>query len=306
MNKTIKHIALLAGWIAIGLATHLPAAEPTKPGSPLFRFGAVADCQYCSKTSLIRKYNLSPQKLTTCVEHYNKLNLAFVVHLGDFIDRDFESFDVVAPIYNRLKAPHYHVLGNHDFSVADDKKALVPKRMGLKKRYYDFTHKAWRFIVLDGNDVSLYAYPKEDPRTKAATAFHRRLKAGTPTWNGGASDKQLKWIESRLKLATQAGERVVLFCHFPVYPANVHNLWNHEAVTNLLAKYPCVAAYINGHNHSGNYGKKGGIHYLTMKGMVDTLKNSYGVIEVYEDRLALKGYGRQEDREMELPVIGKP
>ena len=306
MNKTIKHLALLAGWIAIGLAAHLPAAEPTKPGSPLFRFGAVADCQYCSKTSLIRKYNLSPQKLTTCVEHYNKLNLAFVVHLGDFIDRDFESFDVVAPIYNRLKAPHYHVLGNHDFSVADDKKALVPKRMGLKKRYYDFTHKAWRFIVLDGNDVSLYAYPKEDPRTKAATAFHRRLKAGTPTWNGGASDKQLKWIESRLKLATQAREHVVLFCHFPVYPANVHNLWNHEAVTNLLAKYPCVAAYINGHNHAGNYGKKGGIHYLTMKGMVDTLKNSYGVIEVYEDRLALKGYGRQEDREMELPVIGKP
>ena len=229
-----------------------------------------------------------------------------MVHLGDFIDRDFESFDVVAPIYNRLKAPHYHVLGNHDFSVADDKKALVPKRMGLKKRYYDFTHKTWRFIVLDGNDVSLYAYPKDDPRTKAATAFHRRLKAGTPTWNGGASDKQLKWIESRLKLATQAGERVVLFCHFPVYPANVHNLWNHEAVTNLLAKYPCVAAYINGHNHAGNYGKKGGIHYLTMKGMVDTLKNSYGVIEVYEDRLALKGYGRQEDREMELPVIGKP
>jgi predicted phosphodiesterase len=306
MNKTIKHLALLAGWIAIGLAAHLPAAEPTKPGSPLFRFGAVADCQYCSKTSLIRKYNLSPQKLTTCVEHYNKLNLAFVVHLGDFIDRDFESFDVVAPIYNRLKAPHYHVLGNHDFSVADDKKALVPKRMGLKKRYYDFTHKTWRFIVLDGNDVSLYAYPKDDPRTKAATAFHRRLKAGTPTWNGGASDKQLKWIESRLKLATQARERVVLFCHFPVYPANVHNLWNHEAVTNLLAKYPCVAAYINGHNHAGNYGKKGGIHYLTMKGMVDTLKNSYGVIEVYEDRLALKGYGRQEDREMKLPVIGKP
>ena len=99
---------------------------------------------------------------------------------------------------------------------------------------------------------------------------------------------------------------MILFCHFPVYPDNIHNLWNHGAMTGLLAKYPCVAAYINGHNHAGNYGEKGGIHYLTMKGMVDTLKNSYGVVEVYEDRLALKGFGRQEDREMKLPMIAKP
>ena len=288
MNKTLMAIALLL------------AATPTF-ADPLFRFGAIADCQYCKETSAGRKYNLSPKKLAACVKHYNKLDLAFVVHLGDFIDRDFESFDVVIPIYNRLKAPHYHVLGNHDFSVADDKKALVPKRMGLKNRYYDFTHKGWRFIVLDGNDLSLYAYPKNDPRTKAATAFHRRLKAGTPTWNGGVSDQQLKWIESRLKLATQAKERVILFCHFPVFPADIHNLWNHEAVTSLLAKYPCVAAYINGHNHGGNYGKNGTIHYLTLKGMVDTEKSAYSIIEVHKNERTVSGYGRQDNRSMPLP-----
>ena len=67
-----------------------------------------------------------------------------------------------------------------------------------------------------------------------------------------------------------------------------------------------MAAYINGHNHAGNYGEKDGIHYLTMKGMVDTLKNSYGVVEVYEDRLALNGFGRQENREMKLAPAKKP
>jgi len=282
------------------LFTALLLTASINSAEPQFRFGAVADCQYCKQTSFIRKYNLSPKKLAACVEHYNKLNLAFVVHLGDFIDRDFESFDVVSPIFNRLKAPHYHVLGNHDFSVADDKKALVPKRMGLKNRYYDFTHKGWRFIVLDGNDVSLYAYPKDDPRTKAATAFHRRLKAGTPTWNGGMGKGQLKWIESKLKSATKAKERVILFCHFPVYPANIHNLWNDEAVISLLAKFPCVAAYINGHNHSGNYGIKNNIHYLTLKGMVDTVKSSYSVIEIHEDELRVMGHGRQENRSMKL------
>ena len=66
------------------------------------------------------------------MEYYNQLELAFAVHLGDFIDWDFGSFDKVVPIYNRLKAPHYQVLGNHDFSVADDKKALVPAQLGRR------------------------------------------------------------------------------------------------------------------------------------------------------------------------------
>ena len=98
----------------------------------------------------------------------------------------------------------------------------------------------------------------------------------------------------------------MLFCHFPVHPANVHNLWNHSAITELLAKYPCVAAYLNGHNHAGNYGEKNGIHYLSLKGMVDTEKNSYSVMEVYADRLILKGFGRQKNREMKLSAPAKP
>jgi len=281
-------------WLSIALVLQLPAAEP------LFRFGAIADCQYCDQTSAVRKYSDSPRKLSKCVAHYNQMNLAFVVHLGDFIDRDFKSFDVVNPIFARLKAPRYHVLGNHDFDVADDKKALVPKKMGLTSRYYDFHHKGWRFLVLDGNDLSTYAYPKNHPRTKAATAFHRRLKAGTPTWNGGVGEKQLAWIEAKLKAATKAKERVILFCHFPVYPKNIHNLWNDEAVTKLLAKYPCMAAYMNGHNHGGNYAQQGKIHFLTLKGMVDTTTTAYAVIEVHDDRLELKGFGRQKDRTLRL------
>ncbi len=284
------------------LAALLPAfAADPRPGSPLFRFGAVADCQYCKATSKVRKYSLSPKKLTACVEHYNKMELSFVVHLGDFIDRDFSSFDKVVPIYNQLKAPHYHVLGNHDFSVADDKKALVPAKLGLKQRYYDFARKGWRFIVIDGNDVSLHAWPKNDPRTKAASAYHKSLKPRPPNWNGALGDEQLKWIEAKLQTATKAKERVMLFCHFPVYPKNGHNLWNAGALTDLLARYPCVAAYLNGHNHAGNYGQRDGIHYLTLKGMVDTEQTSYAVIEVYADRLVVKGFGREKERELPLP-----
>jgi len=119
-------------------------------------------------------------------------------------------------------------------------------------------------------------------------------------------DGQLKWIENKLKAATKKGERVILFCHFPIHPVNVHNLWNADALTKLLGKYPCVAAYINGHNHAGNYGSKDRVHYLTLKGMVDTTDNAFSVIEVHKDRLSLKGIGRQKDREMRLPSPEKP
>jgi len=291
-------------WLIFLFAACVSGAESPAGGNYLFRFGAVADCQYCNATSKVRKYSQSPAKLTACVEHYNKLDLAFVVHLGDFIDRDFSSFDKVVPIYNRLKAPHYHVLGNHDFSVADDKKALVPAKLGLTDRYYDFVRKGWRFIAIDGNDVSLYAWPKDDPRTKAAAEFHKSLKPRPASWNGAVGDQQLKWIESKLQAATKAGERVMLFCHFPIYPKNGHNLWNDKVLTGLLARYPCVAAYLNGHNHAGNYGQRDGIHYLTLKGMVDTEESSYSVIEVYPDRLKVNGYGREMDRD--LPLLQRP
>jgi manganese-dependent ADP-ribose/CDP-alcohol diphosphatase len=294
----MKAIFTLFAFLAV---TILSFGVDPRPGSPLFRFGAVADCQYCEATSKNRKYNLSPKKLTACVQHYNKQELSFVVHLGDFIDRDFESFDKVVPIYNRLKAPHYHVLGNHDFSVVDDKKLLVPAKLGLKQRYYYFARNGWRFIVIDGNDVSLYAWPKGDPRTKAAAEYYKSLKSRPPSWNGALGDEQLKWIEAKLQAATKAKERVMVFCHFPVYPKNNHNLWNAGSLTELLSRYPCVAAYVNGHNHAGNYGQSDGIHYLTLKGMVDTEQSSYSVIEVYADRLVVKGFGRETNRDLALP-----
>jgi phosphatidylserine decarboxylase len=39
-------------------------------------------------------------------------------------------------------------LGNHDFSVPDDKKKRVPKLLGLNKRYYSLVKANWRFICL--------------------------------------------------------------------------------------------------------------------------------------------------------------
>ena len=266
-----------------------------------FSFGAIADCQYCAGPNRgSRHYASSAGKLKECVAELNKHDLEFVIHLGDFIDRDYSSFDKVLPIYQSLQMPAYHALGNHDFEVADKWKSKVPERMGMKSKYYDFSIDDWRFIVLDGNDVSFHAYPKDSLEYREAEVYYRENKISLPRWNGAVGKKQVAWMRKILETAEAKGEKVILYCHFPVYPADPHNLWNAKELISILEKFSCVKAYINGHNHKGKYGQKNGIHYLTLKGMVETESNAYSIIGVHQGKLKVTGYGREPERSLLL------
>jgi len=170
MGLMIAPMLLLAA-----VDVHREGKAPMQPGATAF--GAIADCQYCDvvRTSG-RRYALSNEKLASCVDALNQMDLAYTIHLGDFIDRDWKSFDVVGPIFERLQMPHYHVLGNHDFSVADHLKKDVPSQMGMPSNYYDFSQDGWRYVILDGNDVSFHAYPKKSsllrPRSVNSNRYH--------------------------------------------------------------------------------------------------------------------------------------
>lgn len=266
-----------------------------------FSFGVIADCQYCNyPTAGVREYATSDAKLKACVADFNTMDLEYVVHLGDFIDRDWESFDVVGPIYDALKMPKYHVLGNHDFSVPVDRRAEVYKKMGMPSRYYDFAVRGWRFVVLDGNDVSFHAYAEGSEEYKFAQRYYEENKISSPKWNGAIGESQKKWLISVLEKAEKNRENVILYSHFPVFPENVHNLWNADEIIKIIENYPVVKAYLNGHNHEGNYGIKNGVHYLTMKGMVDTKETAYGVITIENSFLKVQGYGREGKKVLEL------
>ena len=269
-------------------------AEEKKNTKYKFSFGAIADCQYCEAPDRgQRKYSASKEKLQQCVEHFNEEDLSFVIHLGDFIDRDFSSFDEILPIYDSLDAPGYHVLGNHDFEVADKFKERVPSKLGMPSKYYDFLIKDWRFVCLDGNDLSFIAYPKDSEGYRKSEKYYRENKIQSPSWNGGVGQEQTEWLRGVLQRAESEKEKVMLFCHFPVYPADPHNLWNAQEVIKLLEGFSCVKAYVNGHNHKGKYGIKNGIHYLTCKGMVDTNETAYSIANVFQDRIEITGYGRE-------------
>ncbi len=266
------------------------------------RFGAIADCQFADVPARgSRHYQLASKKLSATVKDLNEEKLDFVIHLGDFIDRDWDSFDIVGPIFNSLKAPGYHLLGNHDYSVIDSKKREVVDRLGMPSRYYDFIVKGWRFIVLDGNEFSLYAHPTGSKQLDKSKALRKKY-GNPPDYCGGMGKIQIKWMLSRIAMARDAGEKVILFNHFPIYPANRgHNLWNDTELLEILKPYAgTVVAWINGHNHGGGYAERDGIHYLTLKGMLDTKENAYAIISAGKDILQVDGFGREPDRTLKL------
>lgn len=268
--------------------------------------GVIADAQYADQdVSGIRHYRKSLGKLEECVAQLNRHELACTLHLGDFIDTGFENFDAPLAIMQGLRAPCHYVLGNHDFSVAAGKKDHVPAKLGMKSRYYSFVKGAWRFIVLDGNDVGLLACAPGTPGYEQAQKMLKTMQqagaANAKSWNGAVSAQQLDWLRGELKQTAGRGQKALVFCHFPVYPPNVHNLWNDIDLIAALDPAGCVAAYMNGHNHAGEYGCRKGIHYLTVHGMVDTADTTaYGVVTLHPDRLEVKGYGREPDRVLKL------
>jgi hypothetical protein len=274
---------------------------------PSFSFGVIADVQYCDcPPTEARFYRKSTDKLQECLNALNQQNLAFTLDVGDLIDRDFSSFDTILGEYQQAKARIYRTLGNHDYSVSPEHLAEVPVRVGLNSAgYYDFVYLGWRFIVLNGTEVSTYAHPEGSEAYTAAETILKKLEQDdlpqARPWNAGVSPQQLGWLQDRLQVAQSAQQKVIVMGHYPLYPEDPHNLWNADEVIATLEQSDNVVAYFNGHNHAGNYGQKKGIHYLNFKGMVDTPdQNTFAAVHVYPNRLEVAGFGREESRELAI------
>ena len=277
-----------------------------KKTEPVFSFGLIADIQYCPCDPLgTRFYAQSLKKLEACVKDFNSRDLSFVIQLGDLIDRDIDSYEPVLSVFNQIETKKYHVLGNHDYSVEEEAKPKVPSIVGLNSPYYNFVLEGWRFVVLNSNDLSVYTPFESQAKSEETEALFQKLKArgavNRGEYNGGLSSRQIKWLKNILNQASLNKEKVLLFSHLPVYPPREENLWNDIELINLLEDFPCVQALISGHYHSGSYAKKRGIHYLTLRGLVETEDQSaYAILEVHNDFLNVLGFGREPSRILPL------
>lgn len=290
-------------FLGTGAATLLarPAFAADEAG-PLLRFGLIADAQYADADQEgERHYRSTPEKLKRAVETIHAANPALTLHMGDFIDRDFESFDVMLPLLDGLGHPVHHLLGNHDYSVADAEKARVVSTLGMPHDYYTFSKNGIRFVMLDTNDLSIYKLPSSSPESSSAKETLERLKAakepGAAPWNGGVTPAQLAWLERELSAADAAKEKVILCGHHPLLPADMHQAWNAAEVIATIDRHPCVVAWFNGHNHAGGFAERSGIPYVTFRSMLHQPETTaFSMVEVHADRITVKGFGREESR----------
>ena len=279
----------------------------------LFSFGVITDVQYCPcAPSGAKYYESGITKLPPCIDDLNKRDLVFTIQLGDIIDRDFSSFDVILPLYNQLTMPHYSILGNHEYSVAEDDKQNVLSKLGMDQPYYEFSlheTEGWRFIVLNGTEISHYANAAGSDNYNLATDYIEQLtlanRLNRGDWNGALSITQLDWLDTQLDAADQSGERVIVLCHFPTYPhlsfSATDNLWNDIEVVSCLESHHCVAAYFCGHYHAGGYAENNGIHYVIFQAMlISELETAYAVVTVFNNRIEIDGFGRVPDRVLTL------
>jgi len=268
---------------------------------PLFSFAIITDVQYCDCDPVgTRFYRNSLVKLQEAVRSFRIDSPSFVINLGDMIEKDFVSYKPLFRVFDTAGIKIYQVSGNHDFSVEPRFKKRIPPLQSNKEGYYSFAYGKFRFIILNGNEVSTY-YSTNKSIIKQAGDYITKLRSEGDVngmdWNGGMSSRQILWLSNQLNTSSKNDEKVFIMCHFPVYPVNEHNLFNYKDLLTVLEGYNNIIAWFNGHNHAGNYGNFNMIHFVTMKGMVETEEsNSFALVEVYKNKIWIKGSGREKSQ----------
>jgi len=267
---------------------------------PVLKIGLVADPQYANKTaSGSRYYQESCWKLKEALMTFNDQKVDFVQNLGDIIDGDWENYDSIIPVYQHLHPgiENYHTLGNHDFAIDSSHLNDLLGTLSMPDYYYSYVKEGWRFIVLDATDCSYFSIALHQHAEDQVNSYYNNTE-GEPnhkTWNSAVGEEQQKWLKEELEQARSEEQKVILFSHMPLQPLdNPENLWNNGEIIEIIENSSNVVAFINGHKHSGGYVQEKGIHYVTIYGMVETLINSYAILEIYKDKMVVKGYGHQK------------
>ncbi|NRA97146.1 MAG: metallophosphoesterase [Planctomycetes bacterium] len=185
------------------------------------------------------------KRLTTFVKAMTDKKADFLVQMGDFcqpIDKNKSFMEV----WRSFKGPTYDVIGNHDM---DGGKTREQTRafMGMKRGYYTFVKKGYRFIVLDGNDT----------HEGAPTGYARHV-----------DDAQRGWLKKQLETTT---EPVVILCHQSL--ENSSGVDNGAAVRAILeaenerAGWGRILACFSGHHHLDDLVRIKEIPYVQVNSM---------------------------------------
>lgn len=282
-----------------GLMTGGCALAADRPPRPALRFGILTDSHYAdAEVKGTRFYRESLGKVREAVDRLRVEQPAFLVELGDVKDmapgepeaRTLSHLVTVEREIQRFGGPTYHVLGNHDMDNLAKARVLAHianTGIAADRSYYAFSRDGVRFIALDANYV-------KDGRAYDHGNFDWRDTNIPPA--------ELDWLRAELTAAT---EPVIVFTHQRLDGNGEPFVRNSAAVRDAFAASGKVLAVFQGHDHPGAHTVQNGIHYYTLKAIVEgsgAENNAYAVVEVHPGlNLTITGYRRAVSLELAPP-----
>lgn len=239
--------------------------------APLLRLGLLTDLHYADKDPKgTRHYRETLAKLEEAGGFFAEKRVSIVAELGDFIDAA-DSVETEMGYLRRIQsafapiAPErIHVLGNHCVDTLTKEEFLG--ETGQERSYFSLDRGGVHLIVLDAcfrSDGTPYGRKNFDWK------------------DANLPPAELEWLEADLAAATSP---VIVLAHQRLDRDDVHTVRNAPAVRAILEGSGKVAAVFQGHSHQNDLVDLGGIHYVTLRAMVEgsgAENNGYGLIEVF-------------------------
>lgn len=213
----------------------------------------------------------------------------YIVQMGDFCHFEKRSQPLM-DVWNAYEGEKYHVLGNHDMDLGS--KEDIMGMWGMEKRYYDFDHNGWKFIVVDMNHIK--RGEQYIPYKKANFYVDRAMR----TW---PDPEQLEWLDKTLEATDKP---VLIYTHQPFADSSKPQ---YTAILDVIKKHevsrgqPKVRAVIAGHQHSDWHKEVNGTHHVCINSASYKWSKSESRPLMYEDTL----YAFMEIKNGKLSIKGQ-
>ncbi len=238
--------------------------------SPMLRIGMMTDMHYADKDPAgTRYYRETLAKLAEASEKLGSAKLDFLVELGDFIDAadsvetEQGYLKTIAKPFAEICDDRHYVLGNHCVDTLTKQEFLGGVEQ--EKSFYSFDRGEMHFVVLDACFTS------------DGTPYGRKNFVWT---DANIPPEELEWLQADLQ---GTKKKTIVFAHQRLDKEGNHAVKNAPAVRKILQDAGNVWAVFQGHSHANDYHEVAGIHYCTMRAMVEKsglTNNGFSLLEV--------------------------
>jgi predicted MPP superfamily phosphohydrolase len=254
-NKLLRYRFFLFGLLVVTGFKGTITGQPLPQDSSRYSFIFITDTHINTDSTVSKHFR-------EIVRTANRLHPDFILTGGDMVGSALSAnestaislFSEMKSLFSYFTIPVYYTMGNHDMFGVYAESGVSPdnplwgKKMfeaEVGKRYYTFMHKGWKFIVLDGTQIT-----------------------GDRKYTGGFDKEQIQWLKDELK-NTDKATPLIVSNHIPF--VNPNNLLSdtlpvmtkpYRSVLDLFEGYN-LKLVLQGHSHEMSDVLVRGIHFLS-------------------------------------------